>query len=233
MEVKEAMEDFLRGVPIEKCRGIENIDTNDAMLVVQASVELVANSLSTQKNILDWKRDIFDREIEVPDFSFLVFQFLEHSWTIVYGFYSLPRQGASYSVLPSVGEQEANFLSASLQTKSIVYEVSDTGNYIKYQFFNSGQSIEHFFYTAETEEPDDYEQDWQGTYRFQSCSRQLQKEDIGYPHRFVDQFLREQEVYIPSIPIWYRLHAGERVTLRNMVKGNMEFERMDCLVMSV
>lgn len=227
------MEDFLSGVPIEKCKGIELTDTNDEMVVVQASIELVADTFSRMHSVCSWERNVYSREIEVPDCGVLIFQFPKHPWTIIHGFYSLPSQSSTRATFASIGEQEACLLSNLLQTKSVAYRNSDTGSYIGYHLFDKGQDDERFFYTKEAEITVN-EEDWAGTYQFQSSFRQLTKEDIGYPNRFVDKFFRSQGIYIPYLPsFWYNFQVGERVILQRVVEEGICFERIDCLAIPV
>ena len=101
------MGDFLSGISIEKCRGIEIIDTDDEMILVLASVEQAAQALSRIYSISNWHRDVYSREIEVADNGILIFRFPEHSWTILHRLYSLPTRGTAHPNYVPIGEAEA------------------------------------------------------------------------------------------------------------------------------
>ena len=95
-----------------------------------------------------------------------------------------------------------------------------------------GALIERFFYTPDGAANSE-EEDWPGLYQFESSYRHLNKEDIGYPRRFVSRFLRENDIYIPYLPyFWYRFRVGERVNLQTVAEAEIHFERVDYLVVS-
>ena len=71
-------------IPIEQCRGIESPDCNDQFVMVRASIQIVAPALTQIRQATLWEQDVYDREIEITDQDFIVFQFRGHSWTLIH-----------------------------------------------------------------------------------------------------------------------------------------------------
>ena len=79
-------------VPIEQCRGMEFIDLNDDLLLVQAPIEQVGQACCQILPVNRWERDVYGRKVEIIDQRcFLFFQFKGHTWTLIQSNSFLPR----------------------------------------------------------------------------------------------------------------------------------------------
>ena len=209
-------------VPIEQCRGIEHIDLNDRLLLVQASVEQVGQACTQMLSINRWERDVYGCELELINQNcFLVFQLRNHPWTLIQSFSFLPHEFL-------FEDEHVQSISLSLNVKVISYLVSDTGGYIGYQLYQGGESIERFYY-----EGGGYDEDraFPGMYQFQSRLRLLKAEEIINPYRFTYAFVCEQDAYIPAISWNTGFKVGQKVTLQLQGLEYDDFERMDYLVL--
>ncbi len=119
------MSDADKGIFWEQCRGIESIDLNDNLILVQAPIEQVAQSFKQVRQVARWERDVYGREIEILGCTFAVFQLRGHSWTVLHQLTFLHKQ------VP-LGEKDIQLLSGLLHTKAIYYLVSDTSGYIRH-----------------------------------------------------------------------------------------------------
>ncbi len=61
------------GIPLEQRRGLETIDRNILIILVQAPVELVAQAFSILKQMNVWVSDAYEREINIHKESTFVF----------------------------------------------------------------------------------------------------------------------------------------------------------------
>ncbi|MBD2513053.1 hypothetical protein H6G91_38820 [Nostoc muscorum FACHB-395] len=59
------MNDAIKGVPWERCRGIETTDVNDYLILIQAPIEKVAQAISQVRQVVVWERDVYEHEIEI------------------------------------------------------------------------------------------------------------------------------------------------------------------------
>lgn len=216
--------DFLYSQPIEQRRGIASIDINQFLILVRAPIEQVAQTSAQILQANSWERDVYDREIELLGRDFVVFQFRDHPWSTIH------RQGSLHG--KSLGEKDAQSLSELLQTRVIYYRASDTSGTIGYQFYEAGQLVERLYFDHSTcrEELDDASnKKGRVLFRpsvFESRLRQLKAEDIYSSYAFTDEFMREQDAYIPALR-WSPSQAGQRVTLQLVASGPETFKRND------
>jgi hypothetical protein len=190
-------------------RGIVSIDLNQILVFVKAPIESVAQTFSQAIQAEIWERDVYQREIEIVGQGFIVFQFREHSWTVIKQVNFLP-----YGI--SLGTKDAQNFSRLLSTRAIYYKVSDTSGYIGYDFYEKGALRETLYFEEEM------------SFQFQSQLRQLEAEDIEDPYNFTFDFILEQDIYIPPI---HRVVSHQGI-LRLLGPGleNLEpndFERLD------
>ena len=183
--------------PVESWRGVDSIDVSDCLMLVRASVEAVAEAFACIRNAAIWERDVFEKEVELTNCCFEVFQFTGHPWTIV-------RQ--SHIREESLTMQDAAELSDLLSTQAIGYETSKSCDLVCYEFFESGQLLERFSTLFSPHE-------------FESQLRQVDIHNIENfdEFEFVDAFVRSQNAYIPAIrsfPGAYRgWEPGDRAKL--------------------
>jgi len=163
-----------------KHRGIESIDINQILVLVKAPIESVAPAFSQLRQADIWERDVYEREVEFVGQGFVVFQFREHPWTLIYEVNFLPHR------IP-LEKKDAQTLSRLLQTRAIYYQVSDTSGYIGYDFYENGTCMEMLYFE-------------EGSFlQFHSQSRQLKAEDIGDAYSCTYDFMLEQDVYVPAL----------------------------------
>jgi len=220
------------GVPIEQRRGIEHGDLNDYLVLVLAPIEQVGQALSQMLQVDRWERDIYERKIEIVDQgSALIFKFRGHPWTIIgpSNFFPYPM---------NFQNEEAQSISGWLQTKVISYLISDTGGYIGYHFFKCGELLEKLYKEPPDEmDPIEYEsEDWEegfiGMCEFRSQLRETEVYEIEDGYGFTDDFLREQDAYVPAFR-WTRiLKIGQKVTIKLENLEREDLERMDYMTLT-
>lgn len=220
-------------VPIKERRGIEHLDLNDELILVQAPIEQVGQALSQMLQLNRWERDVYQRSIELVDqSSLLIFQFRRHPWTIIQSSGFFPHR-----IL--LKDEYAQSLSGLLCAKAIYYLISDTGGYIGYHFFNCGESLEKFykeppevFGIEEYEYEDEDENEFIGMCEFRSQLSQKEVHEIGDGYRFTDDFLREQNAYVPAFKWIDDLKAGQKFTISWEGIERNDFERMDYIALT-
>lgn len=221
----------VNSLPLEQRRGIETTDLNDNLVLVQASVEQVVQALGQLRQVAVWERDVYEREIEIQDYSFIIFQIRKHPWTLICKLSFL-----TYHV--TFEDKDVQSLSSLLHAKAIHYLISDTSLSLGYHLYNCGESVEKLFFTSELEgemeddEDEDENEEAQGTCHFQSKLRQLKAEDIENVYSFTDDFLRQQDVYVPAFFTKVYFRCGQRITLRLKGIEHDDFEQMDYVVLN-
>lgn len=221
------------GIAVEQRRGIQFLDLNDYLVLGQSPIEQVVQGLCQTRQVNSWERDVYEREIElVEEGSCIIYQFQKHPWTIIQSSSFFPNR------MP-LQDQDALSLSDCLHTKAIAYLISDTGGYIGYHFFNCGESIEKFY----KEPPEDlsveeYESDeWFGNEfigmcEFRSQLRQIEVYEINDGYSLTDEFLREQDAYVPAFFWGWSLKVSQKVTIQLKGLEYDSLERMDYLTLS-
>lgn len=179
-------------VAIERLRGIETPDCNDYFVIVKAPIQTVASALTETRQATVWEQDVCDREIEIMGDDFVVFQFRGHSWTLIH--YLRIQETA-------INERDAEALARHINTDAIYYKISDSACYIGYQLYDSTGLVESFY--REGQQP----------VKFQSLRRQTTDEIINSLGLHVFDFLKEQDIYVPSISL-PRCTVGERIILQ-------------------
>ncbi len=181
-------------IPVSQWRGIDSIDLNDHCVIVNAPIEEVSQALYQIRNANIWQKDVFEKEIEMTDICFIVFQFPGHSWTAIrdqnitvsYDFNNLDVELIQQQWQNKVNEKDANGISEILQTKAIYFSCSDTADTICYEVFDCGEIVEEFYFC---ESPDFYGKDEKpaennecvivtNTFNFRSKLRYVNIEDI-------------------------------------------------------
>jgi hypothetical protein len=220
------------GIPIEQRRGIEHTDLNDYLILVKAPIEQVGQALCQMLPIACWKRDVYQRQIEIVEQgSALIFKFPGHPWTIIQ-----PRNFLPNSI--NFQDKEAQSISGLLQTKVISYLISDTGGYIGYQFFNCGKFLEKLYKEPPEEmapieyESEVWEEEFIGMCEFRSQLRQTEVYEIGDGYKFTDDFLREQDAYVPSFKWTEFLEVGQKVTIKLKYLAREDLESMDYMTLT-
>jgi hypothetical protein len=203
--------------PIEQWRGIGSIDRIYSVVLIQASVEAVAQFFNQTKRVVTWKRNAYGEAIDIKQKGLLILQLRGHSWTLLH----------NLNRLSNCNEQDAQVLSDTLHTYTIHYQVSDSSGRIGYQFFESGKLVEMLLF------------DENGN-KFQSQLRSLTIEDVEVGDKdrydFTDSFLREQGIYIPVLQIMNRRNDSQLVMLKittitpwgkKIVLEESHFEQLD------
>lgn len=180
-------------VAIERLRGIETPDCNDYFVIVKAPVHVVASALNETRQATVWNQDVYDREIEIMGDDFVVFQFRGHSWTLIH--YLRVQETAP-------NEKDAEALARHINTDAIFFSICNTSGYIGYQLYDSTGLVESLF--RENGEPPGI---------FQSLKRQPPEKAISSPGLYICDFLKEQDIYVPSISLPIG-KVGERIILQ-------------------
>lgn len=183
---------------IESCRGIESLDVNDAMLLVRAPVEQVAQAFSSLRHVDVWRRDAYERPVPGMALSFVVYQLRGHSWSVIWTLTEAP-------FMHGFDLPDAEALSRLLQTRAVLYTVSDTCCSIGYDLYEQGELVEKLFYEPGSEEED------LAPSEFYSRLRPVQAHDIEDSYNFVEAFMLEQDTYVPALLNSYRGSAALRL----------------------
>lgn len=212
--------------PIEQWRGIGSIDRIYSVVLVQASVESVAQSLNQQKDVFLWKQDVYAEVVDINGGGLVILQLRGHAWSLIR---SLDRLAKFYG---KFDEKDAQALSNSLQTYTVYYQVSDSSDRLEYQFFQNGKLLEMLLF------------DENGN-TFQSQLRSLTVQDIEAEGKdkydFTDSFLREKGIYIPDLSaVTYENSRQPAVILsitantpwgKRIALEKSHFERVDYMVL--
>lgn len=182
---------------IESCRGIESLDVNDAMLLVRAPVEQVAQAFSSLRHVDVWRRDAYERPVPGMALSFVVYQLRGHSWSVIWTLTEAP-------FMHGFDLPDAEALSRLLQTRAVLYTVSDTCCSIGYDLYEQGELVEKLFYEPGSEED-------LAPSEFYSRLRPVQAHDIEDSYNFVEAFMLEQDIYVPALLNSYRGSAAFRL----------------------
>ena len=224
-------------IPLNTRFGIEMTDLNQLAILVFDSVENVVKALGQKSPIVRWEKNIYARQIRLAaENSYIVLKLCGHSWTVVFEEYF----GGKY--YRKIADLDACLFSEILKTKAIFYEVSDTDYCLGYYFYERGELIERFFYgesfirwengVFRDPPPEAYEEDYPGDYRFYSKHRELSEEYI-FSHNFeiVENFLVEQNCYVPSIYWDNQVPVDEPVIFKVDDLKATDIERIDYIVL--
>jgi len=220
-------------VSLQKVRGVGVYDTNLRSILVQASVESVAQALISIKDVNVWKSNVYGREIELARNSALIFQLKGHPWSVVYVPYfpakeidptklsiqEIEKIMHSPLELPfDLLELDALKISELLKTSVIFYSVSDTLGLTEYQIYKNGL-LEEKFSSQEG-----------SLIEFQSKYRQVEAKSIKNVYKFVDESIREQDAFVPWLDVRESLDIGKRVLLQIDGLVSDDVERMDYVI---
>lgn len=201
-------------VSLQQCRGIESLDQNLFMVLVQAPIELVAQAFSQLRQAEIWVRDVYEHEVEIIGQGVMVFQFRGHSWTLINRLCD-PPYGSGLPCQVGATEEDAQSLSSLLHTSAIYYTASDTSGTIEYHLYRDGRSMERLF----------FEEGF--SVQFQSQLRQLEGEDIEDAYSFTMNFIQEQDAYVPALFVPKCHSIGQQIILRLENLRRSDLERMD------
>jgi hypothetical protein len=201
-------------VSLQQCRGIESLDRNIFMVLVQAPIELVAQAFNQLRQAEIWVRDAYEREVEIIGQGVMVFQFRGHSWTLIHRLCD-PPYGSGLPSQVGATEEDAQNLSSLLHTRAIYYTASDTSGTIEYHLYQDGKSVERLF----------FEEGF--SVQFQSQLRQLEAEDIENAYSFTMNFIREQDAYVPVLFVQKCRSVGQQIILHLENLRRSDLDRMD------
>ena len=146
-------------IPVSQWRGVDTIDLNDHCVIVKASVEEVSQALYKIRNANILQKDVFEKEIEITDICFIIFQFTGHSWTAIrdlnitisYDFNNLDIELIKQKQQNQINEKDARVISKILQTQAIDFVCSETSGAIGYSVFDCGELLEEFYYRCDAD----------------------------------------------------------------------------------
>lgn len=244
---------FQEDIPLEQRRGVDCLhNLNQRMLLLKSPADAITEAISEMYQIFSFERDAYGLTLRIVGMPCVIYQFRSHSWGIV----EILRCAYSFN-----DEDLLRSLSRRLNVDGILFEQSDSANFIKYCFFNSGELLELFefqggdpmgkdctqelfnskdVYTLEfstfTKEYEDELRDSgitppSVTCRFKSCLRHLNIEEIGEPFKFVDKFFQEQNLYTPGIRWTTEILDQDNLVLRFQGLSSNDFERLSALML--
>ena len=163
---------------IQKLRGSETVDIYILMALVRAPLQSVAEILHETKQVNYWHVNAYENSIDIPSQGIVLLQFKGHDWTIIRYLRRQPYSGY---------EEDVKFLSEELESQALYYFNSDTSGDLVYRFYENGLCQEEMICSCD-----------EGL-TFRSGLTSTEKEDMGHPYLFTEDFLIEQEIYIPAI----------------------------------
>lgn len=141
-----------REIPVSQWRGIDSINLNDHCVIVKAPIEKVSQALYQIRAANIWQKDVFEKEIEITNICFTVFQFPGHSWTVIrdqnitISYSSLNPELIKKQWQHQINKNDAKAISQLLQTQAIYFICSDTADTICYEIFDNGEPVEEFYF---------------------------------------------------------------------------------------
>lgn len=124
---------FQKDVALEQRIGADCLhNLNQRMLLLKSPVDAITKAIVDVYPLASLERDAYDFAVKSTDNLCIVFQLRNQSWEII----QLP---------PSVDEESLiRSISRKLEVAGMMFEQSDTSNFINYRFFNSGELLEVF-----------------------------------------------------------------------------------------
>ena len=163
---------------IQKLRGSETSDIYTLMTLVRAPLQLVAETLNQIKQVKHWYTDIYENSVDISSQGIILIQLKGHLWTIIRYI-----KGQTYSGYGA----DATFLSKELESQALYYFNCDTSGELVYKFYEDGICQEEMICSHN-----------EGLI-FRSSLTSTEQEDIDNPYLFTEDFLVEQDIYIPAI----------------------------------
>ena len=215
----------ITGIPLSQCRGYETFNMNDYLVLVQSPINEAAQASSQIWTVKKWNYDVYGRIVDIADRGLLIFQFSNHSWTVL-------RELPTLISSNLIGEEEVANLSNLLRAKTMSFLISDTSGKIGYNLYEAGRLVEQFSFLYEEDEEDEEEFSDErpiGNYQFWSQQRQIQIEDIEDPYSFTYSFLQEQDAFAPYLFSRNSFQSGTQAMLLEENVERSDFIRMDYL----
>ncbi len=213
-----------RQQPISEWRGLVSNNLNDRLILVKANVEQVAAAFCEVRNASIWLKNAFEKEVELTNLCYKVFQFTGHQWTNIH-------ETNCWSWKDSLDTEDAKELSKKLQTQAIYYGVSDTAGVIYYELFESGELIELFDDGSDCTFPEEKQNPEQVVYgnqfKFYSKQRQIDAKTIKNVFDFVDEFFKSQNAYVPAFGNSGRICGTGQSRILSIVGLDPEDLRLD------
>jgi hypothetical protein len=212
-------------IPLTQRRGIESIDLNEDLILIQASIKDVSETAQYQFQ-MSLERDIWGMSINTNQQGIIILQLCGHPWTLV-----IPLPPRPYIFVPGDGSAITNTFSDSLNTKSISYHISDTEGSLSYQLFEKGKLIErlNFNYNDGINTKHIGCNQTFGCAEFESQIRSFEPQYIILnAYSITYDFFKAQNIYLPSF-IWSNVHPGKRVKFRISGLSYLDFVRVDYL----
>lgn len=215
---------------LQDVRGVGSYDTNLRIMLVKSSVELVAQAFISMKGMNVWESNVHGREIEIGRDSTFVLQLKGHAYSLMYVPYFSAEaidptrlsiqeiEKIMYTPLKpqfNLLEADAPVISELLDTCVIFYSASDTLGFTEYHIYKNGELEERFCFQEGS------------SVEFQSKSKQIETRSIKNAYKFVDEAIREQDAYIPSLDTRGNFNVGTRVSLQVGGLASNEIEQMD------
>ncbi len=213
-----------------EARGLDSYDTNLRIILVQSSVESVAQAFVSMKGMNVWESNVHEREIEIRRDSTFVLRLKGHAYSLIYVPYSsaeaISPTGLSLQEIEKIMhaplkpqfdllEADAPRISELLHTGVIFYSASDTLGLTEYQIYKDGELEEKFCFQAGS------------SIEFQSKHKQIEIGSIESVFKFVDEAIREQDAYIPWLDTRGNFNIGTRVFLQIGGLAPDEIEQVD------
>ena len=163
---------------IQELRGTETTDIYILMALVRAPIQSVAEILNETKQVNNWHVNVYEKSVDIPFQGIVLLQFKGHDWTIIR---YLRRQ--TYLAY----QEDAQLLSEELNSQALYYFNCDTSGELVYKFYDDGLCLEEMICSRD-----------EGL-TFRSSLTSTDVTDMGNPYLFSEDFLDEQDIYIPAI----------------------------------
>jgi ankyrin repeat protein len=225
-------------------RGVTTFDTNDAMLLVAAPVADVSKAFAERIGAKTRRENVLGDEVKLTQRCYAVWKLIDSPWTNV-----MKLHCRDFKHWPSAADAAA--LSKSLKTRALYVANSDTGGVTQYALFESGKAVEVFDYgssgdadnaKAATERFAKYYgidmsaipggvQAAEGK-AFASSQRTVDVRKITNDLDFVNDYVKQQDAFIPFGSEISFGEAGEMMELTLEDLGPDDVERLDYVAVS-
>ena len=163
-------------------RGVPCFDFDMCLLLAHAPLDAAAAAFVKTFGG-KWLKDVGGKEVRHKPPAYVIYQFKDHPWTVFD--YFVNTAGKTWTT-----QDEAKRFSRALKDKVILFPISDTGGVYEYAMYDKGKLFERV--------GDPYPRPGE-PYElvFESPGRRAKPPEPRDLLKFIDRFMREQDVLIP------------------------------------
>jgi ankyrin repeat protein len=220
-------------------RGVTTFDTNDSMILVAAPIAEVSAAFAAHIGAKTRRENVLGEEVKLTQRCYAVWKLIDSPWANV-----MKLHCRDFKHWPSAADAAA--LSKSLKTRALYVGNSDTGGVTQYALFENGKAVEVFDYgsSGDADTAKAVTERFAKSYgidistiaggvqvsqgkAFASSQRKLDVKKIGNDLDFVNDYVKQQEAFIPFGSEIGFGEAGETMELTLEDLGPDDVERLD------